>query len=164
MPYRVTAKRKRKRRKVAGILLWQKVSGEAMVLLVLPGGGPERRPNQWWSIPKGGVDKGESWKEAARREFREELGPKAKVPRSLESLGHVKSKVRHMRCYMAEGKFKPKKLRSATMKWHGTTIPEIEQAAWFTLKDARKKLQPQQRPFLKRLKKRLAKAEEAGSS
>lgn len=147
------ATKKPRRRKVAALLLWRKMEGEVMVLLALPGGGAKRRPRRLWSIPKGRVDKGESWKAAARREFREELGKEA--PRELVPLGRVKTErpLRTIRCYAAEGKFKPRKLKSGSLKWRGRLIPEIERVAWFNLADASRVLHPAQRPFLARLKK-----------
>ena len=59
----------------AGILLYKHSAGELLVLLAHPG-GPfwQKRDLGAWTIPKGEFDSGEAPENAARREFREELG------------------------------------------------------------------------------------------
>src|SRR5262249_18054716 len=59
----------------AGVVAFRLRDGRLEVLLVHPGGPFWRRKDLGaWSIPKGEFDAGENPEQAARREFREELG------------------------------------------------------------------------------------------
>jgi len=139
----------------AGVLLRR---DDGRVLLVHPG-GPfwARKDAGAWSIPKGEFDDGEDPEACARREFLEELGVDA--PGDLVDLGTVRQKNRkEVRAFFGEGDVDASAVVSNTfeMEWpprSGRTqsFPEIDRAEWFTLDDAREKLNPAQAEFLDRL-------------
>ena len=137
-------------------MLLRRPSGE--VLLVHPG-GPfwSKRDEGAWSIPKGEYADGEDPEAAARREFAEELGVDA--PASLTDLGTVRQKNgKEVRAFLASGDLDVAAVVSNTftMEWpprSGRTaeFPEIDRAAWFSLDEARAKVNPAQAAFLERL-------------
>ncbi len=139
----------------AGVLLRR---DDGRVLLVHPG-GPfwTRKDAGSWSIPKGEHDDAEDPEACARREFLEELGVPA--PAELVDLGTVRQKNRkEVRAFYGEGDVDVAGIVSNTfeMEWpprSGRTqsFPEIDRAEWFTLDDAREKLNPAQAEFLDRL-------------
>ena len=137
-------------------MLLRRPTGE--VLLVHPG-GPfwARRDAGAWSIPKGEYDDGEDAEAAARREFAEELGVPA--PESLSDLGVIRQKNgKEVRAFLGSGDLDADAVVSNTftMEWpprSGRTaeFPEIDRAQWFSVDDAREKLNPAQAEFLDRL-------------
>jgi predicted NUDIX family NTP pyrophosphohydrolase len=139
----------------AGVLLRR---ADGHVLLVHPG-GPfwARKDAGAWSIPKGEHDDAEDPEACARREFLEELGVEA--PASLTDLGTVRQKNRkEVRAFYGEGDLDVAGVVSNTfeMEWpprSGRTqsFPEIDRADWFTVDEAREKLNPAQAEFLDRL-------------
>ena len=139
----------------AGVLLRR---DDGRVLLVHPG-GPfwARKDAGAWSIPKGEFDDGEDPEACARREFLEELGVEA--PGALVDLGTVQQKNRkEVRAFFGEGDVDVAGIVSNTfeMEWpprsgRMQSFPEIDRAEWFTLDDAREKLNPAQAEFLDRL-------------
>ena len=143
-------------RRSAGVLLRRPADGH--VLLVHPG-GPfwARKDAGAWSIPKGEHADSEDPEACARREFLEELGVEA--PSSLTDLGTVRQKNRkEVRAFYGEGDLDVAGIVSNTfeMEWpprSGRTqsFPEIDRAEWFTLDDAREKLNPAQVELLDRL-------------
>jgi len=142
----------------AGILLYKRGAGELLVLLAHPG-GPfwQKRDLGAWTIPKGEFESGEVPEDAARREFREELGMDATGP--LQSLGEVTQKGgKHVIAFALEGDFDVSALRSNTfeLEWPPrsgriVTFAEIDKVEWMTLATARKKILPGQAPLLDRL-------------
>ena len=139
----------------AGVLLRR---DDGRVLLVHPG-GPfwARKDAGAWSIPKGEHSDSEDPEACARREFLEELG--ASAPADLVDLGTVRQKNRkEVRAFYGEGDLDVAAVVSNTfeMEWpprSGKTaiFPEIDRAEWFTLDDAREKLNPAQVEFLDRM-------------
>ena len=139
----------------AGVLLRR---GDGRVLLVHPG-GPfwARKDAGAWSIPKGEHDDGEDPEVCARREFLEELG--SAPPEALTDLGTVRQKNRkEVRAFYGEGDVDVDGVVSNTfeMEWpprSGRTqsFPEIDRAEWFTVEEAREKLNPAQAELLDRL-------------
>ena len=117
----------------AGILMWRHGADGAVEVLLGHFGGPlwAKKDAGAWAIPKGVVKPGETPEQAARREFREELG------------------------YPAEGDLDADAIRSNhfTLEWpprsgRMQSFPEIDRAGWFTLAEAREKILPSQAPFL----------------
>jgi predicted NUDIX family NTP pyrophosphohydrolase len=142
-----------------GILLYKRGAGELLVLLAHPG-GPfwQKRDLGAWTIPKGEFESGEvSAEDAARREFREELGTDAIGP--LKPLGEVTQKGgKHVTAFALEGDFDVTALRSNTfeIEWPPRSgrlaaFPEIDKVEWMTLAKARKKILPGLAPLLDRL-------------
>ena len=139
----------------AGVLLRR---ADGQVLLVHPG-GPfwAKKDLGAWSIPKGEHDEDEEPEACARREFLEELGVEA--PLSLVDLGTVRQKNRkEVRAYYGEGDVNVAGVVSNTflMEWPPRSgkqqeFPEIDRAEWFTVEEARAKLNPAQAEFLDRL-------------
>src|SRR5262245_17621814 len=75
----------------AGILLFRRTGAALEILLVHPG-GPfwAKRDDSAWSIPTGRCDAAEEPREAAKREFREELGSDAPDAGPPIPLGEVR--------------------------------------------------------------------------
>jgi predicted NUDIX family NTP pyrophosphohydrolase len=142
----------------AGLLLFRRKSGVIEVLLGHPG-GPfwAGRDDGAWTIPKGGVHAGEEPIEAAVREFREETGFAPQGP--FMPLGDVTLKSgKRVHAWAVEGDCDPATLTSetTTIEWPPRSgrrieIPEIDRAAFFSLPDARRAVNPAQTMLLDRL-------------
>jgi predicted NUDIX family NTP pyrophosphohydrolase len=142
----------------AGLLLFRRTFEGVEVLLVHPGGPfwKNKDPGAW-SIPKGEVGESEDLLEAARREFAEELGFEAKG--EFVPLGEVKQKGgKTVHAWAVEGDCDPGMCKSNTfrMKWPPRSetwveFPEVDQAAFFTIAEARGKINAGQVGLLDRL-------------
>jgi len=142
----------------AGILLYRRSGGELLVLLAHPG-GPfwQKRDYGAWTIPKGEFDAGETPEDAARREFREELGVEAVG--ALQPLGEITQKSgKRVIAFALEGDFDSATLRSNTfeIEWppHSGRVQafaEVDRVEWMPLSVAREKLLPGQVALLDRL-------------
>jgi predicted NUDIX family NTP pyrophosphohydrolase len=140
----------------AGILLHR--DGE--VLLVHPG-GPfwAKKDAGAWSIPKGEYEEGDDPRAAALREFEEELGSALPAGTELVELGTVKQKSgKRITAFAAEGDLDAETISSNTfeMEWPPRSgrmqaFPEVDRAGWFSIEEAREKLNPAQAEFLVRL-------------
>jgi predicted NUDIX family NTP pyrophosphohydrolase len=132
--------------------------GESQVLLVHPG-GPffRKRDDGAWSIPKGEVESGEALLEAALREFREEIGVTPRGPfLPLTPVKQRGGKVVH--AWAFAGDCDPGAIGGSTftMEWpprsgKAAVFPEIDQAEFFDLVAARRKINPAQVPLLDEL-------------
>ena len=130
------------------------------MLLVHPGGPMWARKDEGaWSIPKGEYETDEDPLSAARREFAEELGsPAPDGPAS--DLGEIRQKSgKVVRAWALEGDLDAGAIVSNTceLEWpprsgRTITIPEVDRAEWFTLAEARRRVNPAQLPLLQRLK------------
>jgi predicted NUDIX family NTP pyrophosphohydrolase len=141
----------------AGILLWKRDNGAIRVLLVHPGGPFWRNKDIGaWSIPKGEYGAGEDRLAVPQREFAEELGvPAHGAPTEL---GDIRQKAKVVTGFAIEGAFDVSALRSNTfeIEWppksgKRKSFPEVDRAGWFTLDEARAKINPAQAEFLDRL-------------
>ena len=140
----------------AGILLRR---GDE-VLLVHPG-GPfwAKKDAGAWSIPKGEYEAGDDPRACALREFEEELGTALPADTELVELGSVKQKSgKVITAFAAEGDLDTETITSNTfeIEWPPRSgrmqaFPEVDRAAWFSLAEAREKLNPAQAEFLVRL-------------
>lgn len=139
----------------SGILLYRRIGGEIEVLLGHPG-GPffARKDDGSWSIPKGEYTDEDPW-DAARREFREEVG--SEVPQGARiDLGSVTQKGgKVVVAFAVEGDLDPATAISNDfdMEWpRGSGVrrsfPEIDRVGWFGLPEARRKMLPAQVHFL----------------
>ncbi len=128
----------------SGTLLYRYVGPTLEVLLVHPSGGYNRRKP--WGIPKGLPDEGESLEEAARRETVEEAGV---VPGDLTPLGSImyrkSRKVIH--CFAGPA---PVDAVARCASW------EIDGCEFLPLDEARRRIHPDQAPFLDRLEELLS--------
>ncbi|QOZ75745.1 NUDIX hydrolase [Bradyrhizobium sp. CCBAU 53351] len=143
--------------KSAGIIAYRK-RRTLEVLLVHPGGPFWRNKDLGaWSIPKGEYADEEAADVAARREFAEELGLELSEP--LTALGQVKQRGgKLVTGFAVELDFDPRSVRSNSfeMEWPPRSgkrqvFPEVDRAEWFTLEEAREKINAGQRPLLDRL-------------
>jgi predicted NUDIX family NTP pyrophosphohydrolase len=140
----------------AGILLRR---GDE-VLLVHPG-GPfwANKDAGAWSIPKGEYEEGDDPRACALREFEEELGSALPAGTELVELGTVRQKSgKVITAFAAEGDLDPETVTSNTfeMEWPPRSgsmqaFPEVDRAAWFSIAEAREKLNPAQAELLVRL-------------
>ena len=137
----------------AGILLYRR-HPDLQVLLAHPG-GPLFRHRDEWGIPKGEYDGSEDALVAAEREFAEETGH-VLPPGHREPLGEVQLRSgKRVVAWAVEGDLDVRTCVSNTffLLWHGRLqeFPEIDEARWFTVEEARHKMPERQQPFLDRL-------------
>lgn len=146
----------------AGIILFRTRGGATEVLLGHPGGPYWKNKDAGaWMIPKGGVDAGESPTDAAIREFEEELGmPLASTPFRLCRIRQSGGKI--VDVFAAEGDFDPAGLSSLEfeMEWPPRSgelrrYPEVDEAQWMNLEQARRMMLPSQLPILDALEAKL---------
>lgn len=140
----------------AGILLYRRREDGIEVLLVRPGGPFWRgRDSGAWMIPKGGIDPGETPLAAALREFEEELGsaPPGGVPVPLPTVRQKGGK--WVETFALAGDFDPARLASNSFSLEYPPrsgrfrdFPEVEEARWFALADARTMMLASQLPLL----------------
>lgn len=150
-------------RKSAGILLYRRQHKGIEVFLVHPG-GPfwQDKEEGAWSIPKGEFAEGEDPLLAARREFREETGKE--VDGDFLELQPVQQKGgKRVYAWAVEGDMDAANIVSNTFrqeypyksgKW--ITVPEVDKAAWFTLDEARTKINPAQAALFDDLRQKLS--------
>jgi predicted NUDIX family NTP pyrophosphohydrolase len=124
------------------------------VLLVHPG-GPFFAGKDEWGVVKGLYDEAEDPLAAAYRELQEETGFTAPAGDPI-ALGEVVQKGgKRVLAWALEGDADPAALVSNTCEitWRGrtVTVPEVDEARWFPLEEARRRIKPAQVPFLERL-------------
>ena len=150
-------------RKSAGILLWKRERDALLVLLVHPGGPFWKNKDAGaWSIPKGEYDDAEGPLAAARREFAEELG--ALPAGEVTPLGEIRQKAgKVVTAFALEGEFDCAnfKCNFFEIEWppnsgKRASFPEIDQAQWFSLDEARRRINPAQAELIGRLEAALA--------
>ncbi len=150
-------------RKSAGILLWKRERDSVLVLLVHPG-GPfwKNKDTGAWSIPKGEYDDAEEPLDAAKREFAEELG--ALPAGEAIPLGEIRQKAgKVVTAFALEGEFDCAnfKCNLFEIEWppnsgKRASFPEIDQAQWFSLDEARRRINPAQAELIGRLEEACA--------
>lgn len=138
----------------AGLLLWRPGEGGPELLLGRMGGPYfARRDVGAWTIPKGLVDAGEDTLAAARREFAEETGLAWEGP--LAPLPLLKAGRKTLLIWLGRGDPDLAGFRSNLfeLEWpprsgQRRSFPELEQVAWLTRDDARRRIAAGQRPVL----------------
>lgn len=148
----------------AGILLYKIRDGVLRVFLVHPGGPYFAKKDAGaWSIPKGEIDEGEDSLAAARREFEEETGcgPEGDFV-SLAPVTQKSGKV--VLGWAVEGDCDPASIRSNTftLVWPPKSgvmreFPEVDRAAWFTVEEAKRKINPAQVALVEELAAKIEK-------
>lgn len=148
----------------AGLILFRKTRGKLEVLLVHPGGPLWAKKDLGaWSIPKGELDDGHpdgDYLATAKREFEEETGfppPKGEfIP--LGSISQKSGKIVY--AWACEGDVDTKAIKSNifSMEWpprsgRDQSFPEIDRGEFFTLAEAKRKINSGQIDFLLRLQK-----------
>ncbi|MEX0168358.1 NUDIX domain-containing protein [Streptomyces sp. LMG1-1-1.1] len=145
----------------AGLLVFRRTEGEGVEVLIGHMGGPfwESREEAAWSIPKGQYGPDETAEDAARREFREELGLAAPDGAWIP-LGEARQRNgKIVTVWAVEGDLDPARVvpGTFTMEWpprSGVTaeFPEIDRVGWFAPEAAAPLLVTGQRVFLERLR------------
>ncbi len=75
--------------KAAGCVVWRRGEGDRVEIAVV------HRPRyDDWSLPKGKLDRGESWEAAAVREVEEEIGVRCELGVELSAIGYTDHKGR----------------------------------------------------------------------
>ncbi|MEU3712232.1 NUDIX domain-containing protein [Streptomyces catenulae] len=157
-------------RRSAGLLLFRRggTGARGLEVLLAHMGGPlwARREAGAWTVPKGEYVPPEEPREAAAREFTEELGlPPPEGPHL--PLGEVRQAGgKTVTVWAVEADLDPGAVTPGTftMVWpprSGTvrTFPEIDRVAWCTPDEARTRLVTAQRAFVDRLAERLTAGE-----
>lgn len=146
----------------AGILLFRN-GGEAVEVMLVRPGGPfwTNRRTGAWMLPKGAVEPGEESAEAALREFEEELGTRLTAdPFYLCRIRQSGGKL--VDAFAVEGDLDVAGVVSNHFELEyprGSgclqSFPEVEEARWFSLAEARREMLPSQLPILDALEARL---------
>jgi predicted NUDIX family NTP pyrophosphohydrolase len=146
-------------KKSAGLLMYRRSPGGVLEVLLAHPGGPFWRGKDEgaWTLPKGEYDAPEEPLDAARREFTEETGFEPAEP--FVPLGEVVQKNgKHVLAWAFEGDCDPRQLRCNTfeIEWpprsgRRESFPEVDRIEWFTLGEARRKMNPAQAALLERL-------------
>jgi predicted NUDIX family NTP pyrophosphohydrolase len=143
----------------AGLLMFRRTAGGVEVLLAHPGGPFFRNKDEGaWTIPKGEVDADEDLSERAKIEFEEELG--TKTPGELVPIGSVKQKGgKIVHGWAVEGDLPSDFVAQSNtfeIEWPPRSgkvqsFPEVDKVRFFSLEEARRKINPAQKEFLDRL-------------
>ncbi|MFF3515312.1 NUDIX domain-containing protein [Streptomyces sp. NPDC002573] len=146
-------------RRSAGLLLFRRTDHGPEVLLGHMG-GPffARREEGAWTVPKGEYESGEPSWEAARREFREELGLPPPDGEAVP-LGEVRQRGgKVVTAWALEADLDPASIvpGTFTMEWPPRSgrlqeFPELDRVEWFGLDRARELIVTAQAAFLDRL-------------
>ena len=146
----------------AGILLFRKRDAETEVLLIKPGGPFWRNKDAGaWMIPKGAIEVDESAAYAALRECEEETGTRlTTVPFPLERIRQAGGKI--VEAFAAEGDLDADTVTSNEfeIEWPSKSgrierFPEVAEARWMTLAEARAMMLKSQLPLLDALELKL---------
>lgn len=145
-------------KKSAGLLMYR-LADQGIEVLLVHSGGPYWVNRQWqaWSIPKGEIDPGEETFAAAQREFQEETGQRPQGQfQALRTVRQSGGKL--VFAWAFEGDFDPDTLHSNTftLEWPPNSgqmreFPEVDQAAWFSLAEAKQRIIKAQSQFLDEL-------------
>ena len=146
----------------AGVVLFRQRDGDTQVLLIKPGGPFWRNKDVGaWMIPKGAIEKGERPVEAALREFEEETGTRLNAaPFPLLKIRQAGGK--WVEAFAVEGDLDASAVRSIEfeLEWPPHSgrrqyYPEVDQARWMSLAEARAHMLPSQLPLLDALEAKL---------
>lgn len=142
----------------AGLLLYRTTTGQLEVLLVHPGGPFWKKKDLGaWSIPKGEYSEPEDALTAAMREFKEETG--MDINGNFLALTPVKQKSgKVVHAFAIAADIDTSKIVSNTfpLEWpprsgKSIDVPEIDRAEWFTVTEAKQKINAAQSQLLEEL-------------
>ncbi|HEY9532893.1 MAG TPA: NUDIX domain-containing protein [Mucilaginibacter sp.] len=143
----------------AGILLYRNIGHQIEFFLVHPG-GPffKNKDDGHWSIPKGEFLTDEDALMAAKREFEEETGQQV-ITNKFIKLSPIKQKSgKIVHAWAAEGEINAETIVSNLfeMEWPPrsgkmASFPEIDRAGWFSIDDAKIKINPAQTALIDEL-------------
>jgi predicted NUDIX family NTP pyrophosphohydrolase len=128
------------------------------VFLVHPGGPFWKNKDLGvWSLPKGEFTEGEDALTVAKREFHEETG--SEINGSFIPVGTTKLKSgKTIFAWAVEGDINAKEIKSNKfpLEWPPKSgkkimVEEVDRAGWFSIDEAKEKLNPAQVIFLERL-------------
>jgi predicted NUDIX family NTP pyrophosphohydrolase len=146
----------------AGIVLYRRKDNFIEVFLVHPGGPFWKGKDKGaWSIPKGEFTREEDALTVAKREFQEETGQS--VQGDFQELKPIQQKGGKMvYAWAVEGDVDADNIVSNTFKqeWPYKSgkwiiIPEVDKAGWFSVEEAREKMNAAQVAFVEELIGRL---------
>ncbi|MDE2166427.1 MAG: NUDIX domain-containing protein [Alphaproteobacteria bacterium] len=139
----------------AGLLVYRCRNAVVEVFLVHPG-GPfwAKKDLGAWSIPKGEPAPGEDMLAAAKREFAEETGQSVDGDfRALPSCHQANGKTVHAYAIEAEVDESAVASNRIEIQWPPRSgrrmdIPEVDRGAWFSLAEARRRINKGQAPLI----------------
>jgi len=141
----------------AGLLLYRR--GKDLEVFLVHPGGPfwAKKDLGAWSIPKGEFSESEDPLAAAQRELTEETGFSVNGAfRALQPVKQSGGKIVH--AWAVEADCDPQKIISNTfaLQWppksgRVQTFPEVDRAAWFSISEAREKINSGQAVLLDQL-------------
>lgn len=142
----------------AGILLYRKNDGQLHVFLVHPGGPFFKNKDVGaWSIPKGEFLNDEDGLAAAKREFKEETGQLVDGKFIELTPVYLKSG-KKVYAWAVEGDIDHEVIESNLfeMEWppksgKRQSFPEVDRAAWFSIDEAKEKINAAQVGLIERL-------------
>jgi len=150
----------------AGILLYRLDDGGAVSVLVAHMGGPywSAKDEGAWSVPKGEFDESESALDAAKREFREELGVDPPDADYAELGTFPYSSGKRVTIFVTDGAgftateftFGEFEMQWPPRSGRTQSFPEVDRVEWMPVADARTRLVKGQRPALDKLDELLA--------
>jgi predicted NUDIX family NTP pyrophosphohydrolase len=147
----------------AGILLYTRSRDNTLRVFLIHPGGPffAKKDEGAWSVPKGELGEGEDALAAGRREFEEETGCRLEgtfVP--LSPITQKNGKI--VLAWAMEGDCDAEAIRSNTfaLEWPPKSgrvqdFPEVDRAGWFTVDEAKKKINPAQAALVDELVSKL---------
>ncbi|MEE4546935.1 NUDIX domain-containing protein [Streptomyces sp. V4-01] len=149
----------------AALLVYRLDAERGLLVLIAHMGGPfwARKNERAWSIPKGEYEDGEEPRDAAFREFAEEMGSQPPAGEIVEMGEFRQPSGKVITTYAVEGEFELSGFHSNTfeMEWpkgSGTiqAFPEVDRADWVTPDRAGVLLVKGQVPIVQRLRDTLA--------
>jgi len=146
------------KRQSAGILLYRFIDELLEVFLVHPGGPFWANKDEGaWSIPKGEFEQDEQPLDAAIREFKEETGS-ALYGDFLMLTPVIQKAGKQVYAWAIEGNINAQAIQCNTfkMQWppksgKWQTFPEVDKADWFSIEEAKQKINPAQVSFIDEL-------------
>ncbi|MGD0875741.1 MAG: NUDIX domain-containing protein [Acidimicrobiales bacterium] len=157
----------------AGLLPYRFGDDRILEVLLVHPGGPfwANKDNGAWSIAKGEYEPGEDPREAANREFAEELGQEPPVGPRID-LGEIRQPSgKLVRVWAVEGDLDVENITSNVfeIEWpphsgNRASWPEVDRASWMSADSAKRKLAKGQVGFVDGLVTRLRETSETSFS